>query len=354
MNKKICLIIFLAVAVTYIAYDPPFSSGYETQSAQKKQDFIWAKALADKGVPSSFTSQIQLAPQVAPILLGGQDFAPVGHNESDQNAHGRVKLIHSVSKSAKVKFLWNANPFTGAFSEEKSIGIMRASSAQEPKKNATAPGMGIKIFRDKVASGNFVAMWSLFGQNDANFFKHPFSNHVSDLPTFKLDPNWLPLKVLSSKFKGFDNNINMVGLSDLAKYKNNGQAVANPKAPFALVFKPNPKLTKMCTGVLLEGQNFGCLKDIAKGTLLYTIYYVAEPTDKRSVTMNSLKKLGVMMSDSKFISSKFMDEVVQFKHVFWADEVKALNKQSWNNKISDTFAREDGAEKWEEILAKME
>jgi len=274
--------------------------------------------------------------------------SPVGHNVSDENALGRIKYIHSVSKSAKVRFNFESNPYTGLFAEKSCIGIMRASSATPPTTSNTAPGIGVKIFRDKVPSANFMAMWSLFGQdNDINFFSHYFSNHVDDLPKFMTGAAWLQLKALIAKFKGYDDKVNMVGLSDLAKYKSDGTSESSPKAPFAIVLKPNPNLKQMCQNAPLEGENFGCFSKIAKGTLLYNIYYVDGPVKKSDVTPSTLKKLGTMTSDSEFVSSKFMDETVQFRHVFWADEVKALGKEEWNNSLDGAFMKEDGASKWE-------
>jgi len=354
MNKKLIFVILAAIAVSYLTYSSPFSPDYEAGTAQQKQDFIWGKALADNGKLGSFAAPLQLASLIAPLLLGGQDFEPVGHNESDQNAHGRRKLIHSVSKSAKILFNFESNPYTGAFAEKSCLGIIRASAATKPTAADNAPGMAIKLFRDKVPSGNFVAMWSLFGQaNDSNFFSHPFSNHVSDIPFFQLGGQWLQLKALSAKFKGQDADINMVGLSDLAKYTNAGAAVSSPKAPFSLVFKPNPALTNMCKDAPLQGENYGCFDRIASGTLLYTVYYTAGPVSKSQASPQNLKKLGTITSASKFVASQFMDETVQFKHVLWADEVKALGMQKWNSALTSTFKREDGAEKWEQTLEKM-
>lgn len=354
MNKKLILVVLFAAAMTYIAYENPFPSSYESQSAQEKQDFIWKRALADNGSFSTYPNWMGHLYLVTPLWLGGQDMNPVGHNESDQNPAGRKKEFHSVAKSAKFKFNFESNPFTGAFAEKECIGIMRSSSSTQPTPENTRPGFGAKIFRDGVPSGSFVAMWDLFGQdNDTNYFTNPLSNHVQVIPDFKMSQAWASLKILMSKFLAFTKHPNMVGLSDLAKYTNKGEKVANPKAPFEIVFKPNPAMTKMCHNVPLEGDAFGCLKDIAKGTLLYTIYYVDEPIEKKDAKASDLKLLGTMTSDSEFISSKFMDEIVQFKHVFWADEVKILNKQSWDDKITNSFSQEDGAPKWKAFLDAM-
>lgn len=45
-----------------------------------------------------------------------------------------------------------------------------------------------------------------------------------------------------------------------------------------------------------------------------------------------------------------MDEMVQFRHVFWKEEVKILKKESWNNMIDSKFMEEDGASKWTYVL----
>lgn len=354
MNKKLILVIALAISSVILAshvYSSVFPESYEQKTAQEKRDFIWGKALADNGQPAVFPSDVSSVGLITPVAQGGLDLAPVGNNESDENAPDRVKYIHSVAKSAKIIFKFEANPFTGAFAETTCIGVMRASSATKPIPSQTAPGISVKIFRDKVPSGNFVAMWDLFGQdNDTNFFSHPFSNHVNALPSYQFGAQYLQLKILVNKFSGYDVRTNMVGLSDLAKFKNDGTAVASPKAPFALVFKPNPSLTTFCRDAPLIGENFGCFQQIAKGTLLYTIYYVEEPVAKSDVTGSTLKLQGTMTSDSGFISSKFMDQTVQFRHVLWDEEVKTLDKEEWNTKLDDTFMREDGASKWADVL----
>mmetsp|Transcript_9411 Transcript_9411/g.11525 ORF Transcript_9411/g.11525 Transcript_9411/m.11525 type:complete len:86 (-) Transcript_9411:493-750(-) len=41
-----------------------------------------------------------------------------------------------------------------------------------------APGMGVKLLRDGADSANFVAMYSVDGQDDLNFFANDFVNHI--------------------------------------------------------------------------------------------------------------------------------------------------------------------------------
>merc|ERR1712050_331522 len=124
---------------------------------------------------------------------------------------------------AKIKVNWEKNPYSGVFSDSSSIGYIRCSSATPPTEQNTAPGFALKILRDKVRSGNFMAMWSLFGQdNDPNFFTHAFSNHVNALPPAQASSAYMALKALVSKFEYQDPVTSMVGLGDLSEYNNAG------------------------------------------------------------------------------------------------------------------------------------
>lgn len=355
MNYKLLLVISLAVAFAYCTftqrrYSTPFASNYESQSAKAKLDFIWAQSKSDNGFGGTFMKVTELLALVKPQFLGGIDFSPVGHNISDQNAPERRKLIHSVGMTAKIAFNFESNlPFTGQFSEKKSIGLIRASSATDPTAYDNAPGISIKLFRDGVTSANLVAMWSLFGQShESNFFKHPLSNHVSALPSINFSTKFLTLTLLNKRFSKMDSVTNVVGLSDFVKNMNDGTSISEPKAPFALVFQPASGVQKLCENDKIVNGGYGCFDKIKSGTLLYTVWYVDTMVNKTSVNSTTLKKFGTIVTESEFIRSKFMDESVQFRHVFWADEVKALNKPEWGGEnMSNDFKKNDGAEKWE-------
>ncbi len=42
-------------------------------------------------------------------------------------------------------------------------------------------GISLKFFRDGIKSSNFMAMYSLEGQQSFNFFAHDLTNHVPEL-----------------------------------------------------------------------------------------------------------------------------------------------------------------------------
>ena len=72
----------------------------------------------------------------------------------------RKRTLHYVGVVAKIKWLaqnTDTNPFTGLFKGAEN-GIIRFSTGAEPGANSMVPGIGIKLLRDGVDSGNLVAM----------------------------------------------------------------------------------------------------------------------------------------------------------------------------------------------------
>ena len=136
-----------------------------------------------------------------------EDRSYVVSHDSDENpvptfpwswysARVATKRIHSVGNVATVKYeSIGTHSYTGMF-KGADHALVRLSLAEGAKPEATTPGIGVKFFRDGMKSANFVAMYTLNGQqkgqkidNDAgNFFANPFSNHVPD-PNEKADGN---------------------------------------------------------------------------------------------------------------------------------------------------------------------
>lgn len=296
MNNKLLTTIALSVTSVFVAFNmtnlgyvanPAYaglSNNYQQLSASEKRDQLWNKALADNNTPGRFPNPLDLIRLVDPVALGGQEFTVVGANDSDINQdEKRRKFIHSVGSHAKVKLLWEPNNgYTGTFENTNgSHAIVRASSAKEATKNKSQPGFGLKVFKDGTASANLVAMWSLYGQDSVNYFENNFSNHVSSLPNWSINPEVVPLKVLAAKFSAYDPNPNMVGLTEFSMTRDDGTTVDHPKTPFSLVFHPNPSLTEMCKNVPLTPKKlFGCFDQIAEGTVLYHIYAADRPIPK--------------------------------------------------------------------------
>lgn len=67
------------------------------------------------------------------------------------------------------------NTYTGVF--EGGKGLIRFSMAKDYADDNITPGFGIKFLRTNRPSANFMAMPSLDGQEEKNFFLKDFTNH---------------------------------------------------------------------------------------------------------------------------------------------------------------------------------
>ena len=75
-------------------------------------------------------------------------------------------------------------------------------------------------------SANFVAMWSVNGQDSWNFFKNDFTTHIGAAG--------LELVPLALKFSEATNYVQQVGLSDMAAFSEDGTPAAATLMPFML------------------------------------------------------------------------------------------------------------------------
>ena len=105
--------------------------------------------------------------------------------------------------------------------------MIRLSSAGKPdtKTNEITPGAAIKFLRDKVPSGNLIAMPGIESQKSMNYFLHDFSNHIPK-------PSGTAFNILGAKFASYSNFLFELGLSDLAKYDQQGVQVSNGDMDF--------------------------------------------------------------------------------------------------------------------------
>lgn len=143
----------------------------------------------------------------------------------------RDKLIHSVGVTGKVRFVPNRsnNGFTGIF-KGADYGIIRFSSAVAPA--PLRPGLGLKFLRNGMDSANLVAMPSVDGQKEWNFFANNFPNHVAAAQN-------MDTKMLSKKFSEATNFIQQVGLSEWCSADQNGNSERNNQFPYMVTFVPS-------------------------------------------------------------------------------------------------------------------
>lgn len=145
----------------------------------------------------------------------------------------RVKTFHGVGNTAKCTWVsLGDHQYTGMFKGGDS-GIIRLSSifAVDTVNQHMSPGIGIKLLRDGVDSGNIIATHSFDGQNSLNFFENSMSNNI--------EPSVTPIVVEGlGHFAGETDFVWSMGLSEFASYTQDGTHEAQPVLPWKLRFEP--------------------------------------------------------------------------------------------------------------------
>jgi len=224
----------------------------------------------------------------------------------------RNKLIHTVGPIGQVSWVSNGNHnYTGLFQGANKC-FARMSQAKEPdsKKKFLTPGMGLKCLRDGVDSGNLVAMFSVDGQESWNFFQNDFVTHIPE-SSVALNLTFGKSFARATKF------IQQVGLSDMAKYGQNGQAIAdsNLNFPYSLRFEPSGEVSfpEDFQGIDVNQM----LESVTAGSNLYNIFAMSAPKDQGGVESN----IGKLVLDQKMTVSKWGDKGFFVRHQNYVDDL---------------------------------
>lgn len=283
----------------------PGNQTFDTMDWKSKTAQFWRQLSADKNGLTEY-------PDVAKIVAEGVQ--TTFDNHAEVMPAGRVKMIHSIGAVCQIDFnVTSASKYTGLLAPGSQTGFIRMGSAVDPVANkGLTPGLGFKFARTGVHSGQFVALHSLdFGQT-WNFFGVNQSNHIPG-PSANLEQ-----QVLVKKFDQASQCPPQVGLSDLAKYAQDGTPVSAPHFPFKLFFVPRvqtPDTPKTIAKVSEEMEAFKV------GTALYTVYACdmpkgdeSNPTGTVEDNCGSPLKLGDMVTTSPCTTSKYGDESFQIVH----------------------------------------
>lgn len=343
--KYLALAAVFAVVLTSALYYGSWPQDYESYTAQKKMDYLWKKINEDHSMGSfpGFLGQMKLA---NPEIIGGLSLMTPGERVSDQFEEGRIKAIHSVGMIAKGKLDWDKDAIkklglTGGFTESPDL-LMRFSSGTVPS-SGIVPNFVMKHLRNGVPSGNLFAGHGLKPQTDPSFFLNTLASHVPNRHG-GFSKEGLEAAMINVVFTKGPEYHGITGASEFAHYTSDGKEAKPIKAPFTMVYNPTPEIQKQCKGKSLDGDNFGCLKDIKEGTVLYTVWCVMEP--KATVTQADVHYIGQLKTVSKFVTSKFADEQLHFKHVFQPEEAKMWNHGWYEKTNSGEFMDTEGPEKY--------
>ena len=283
------------------------ASSYLASSATSKMNSLWSEVTADSN-PGEFPSKLGLAgifvESMEPTFSTKGDAMEAGYFGSH-----RTKYIHSVGAHGKVVLnSTGAHPFTGLF-QGANHGIVRLSSAAKPELGTSAPlgpGMGLKFLRDGIDSANLVAMYGVNGQpGEWNFFAHEFQNHIKPA-------EGAALQAVAYKFSSATDWIQEVGLSDWAKFGQNGQENSSPVFPWRIDFAPNPTVaSQFSNSQPSNAMNYlDQLKSVPANSVLYTVYGWTAPPQigGKKVEIGSLQLQG------NLVTSKWGDEKMFFRH----------------------------------------
>jgi len=175
-----------------------------------------------------------------------------------------------------------------------------------------APGIALKFLRSYVPSANVFAMYSLIGQPSFNFFKHDLSSHVPELPS----DGPLPIQLLRKKFLSASDYPPFTGLSELARYDENGNS-GKMSFPFRLHFHPNITLHNALpdswTGNGFETQ---INRLVIPGRHLYDVYAQSSPTQEK------LTLIGKLYARSYSTTSYFGDKSLFFQHTRFESDLE--------------------------------
>lgn len=316
----------------------PGDSTFEKQSFKMKNKYFQEKLTAD-------TKGLSAYPSVTGILT--EDVQVSFYDMGDEMPKKREKYIHGIGAVCQFTLdVADASPYTGLFSSGKQEGFIRMGSAVDYSNGGLTPGLGIKFARTGVHSGNYVALHSLdFGQS-WNFFGSNVSNHISP-------PNGITQGLLVKKFNQASQCPSQVGLSDMARYSQDGTEHANPKFPFKLFLVPSEAVQTPTTEKTVDQVNAE-MGAFPIGTTLYTAYACGEAAgDEMNPTDGGVEKacgksfkLGDMVTTTKCTTSAYGDKAFFIRHQpieeDWQADPSILGQYdaskacAWGGKLSPT------------------
>ena len=296
----------LIVAASVCATAAVLPADYQSYSAQEKQELLYKNCLETTDGEGKPPSLIDFGKFLS------RDINPTFDHESDELYYKGSKPIHTIGSVVKARFDAVQSPFTGAFKGDENV-LLRLSLAAPAEEEKTIPGLAVKFLRDEVHSGNFMAMFSLEGQPEANFFARNFSNHVDP-------PVSVKLKVLEKKFRTASKIPTAIGLSDIAKYDAEGAEESDPVFPFQIVMEPTEELQDQFRDASAFEPLPDMLARIPTDTKLYQVYAKEGPDAE-------LVLIGSFTTTSEFIGSEYGDKSLFFQHQRFEDDLKL--KPEW-------------------------
>lgn len=225
-------------------------------------------------------------------------------HDSDVMPLGREKVVHPIGTVARVRWVVdNPSLATGMFSES-TVGLARLSVAAGT--DPFVPGIALKLPVDAEPSINFVAVYTLDGQEERNFFANPFSTSIPKPKSVALKAGQLAFRLALRTLRNAPESELRMPNTEAASIRPDGSRVEEIRAPWEVVFYPTEEAASLARP--MEGEDFrGALAGVPSGSTLYRIYL-------RLTSNGALERVGRLVTESRFVASEFGDERLFFQH----------------------------------------
>lgn len=331
---------------------------YGSYSASEKQSYLWGSIMADVS-SDSFMNPITTVIKVADTSY----LWLMQNTHADWREATHHKATHGIGAHALAHFEWLSNEYTGMFQQADHC-IVRMANAAAPggiTMGSYGPNLAVKCLRDGVESANLQFIWQIDGyavlpsgaQSSCSYFEGPLSNHCAP----RSDVNVGLRDLFISNFNKVDAHSMHLSVAQMAEMSQDGAAVTEPNFPWVLLMQPANGLNDVpCTFnepisqlLNLDASGFG------PGSVLFDVFAVKDPVSAPS--SDALTRLGSLVLDSSFTSSKYGDTQLFFRHTFTESEMELLQgidaqrASEWSAHLSSgDFYATRGPDSWVPFL----
>lgn len=285
----------------------------QSLTACQKADFMWN----NKIIPTIYGDLPALtAPGVLDLFTLAKTSFTIRSltNESDELDVGHRKLVHARGAEARFRFVSSksANGYTGIYESGSDCVIGRLSLATKPTKTTTVPALALKFFISGHKSENLQIMNSTAGQKSHNFFEMPFSNIIPPPDSFTKRLVQKLFRKAAVAFGAKDPDPTHLTVEHLAKIQVDGTAVANPKTPYRLIFKPTKAASALMKDATVDTDFRTNLASYPVGQAMYDVYAFADGESYDDLPASNF--VGQLIPTTKIVASSYGDENLHFQH----------------------------------------
>ncbi len=286
---------------------------YDNLDACRKQQILYSKARESAYKDNELPGYRKLGlPQL--ISMSRQEISLKDKRYSDFAPDGWVKYLHRRGSLATVKIVPVSSKYTGVFQGAECALLRLSLTYKVAGGKPVAPGLALKILRDRSPSANISALVSLNGQGkDFNFFKNPMSNIVPE-------GNGIGQKLVHRLFRKVSRYPEELLLDDMASLNALGGREPEVVSPRQIFFVPAEGLKSSSEfhDVREDFESIGPETKVYEIRALPEKYrthdygtYTAEMAEQ---FVKESEHIADIVTTSRFISSSFGDDGIFFRH----------------------------------------